>query len=193
MFVTGRVPYHSICAGIRRTTRKSKGIALAQFESPADAVAAHAALDRSVFLGRLLHILPGQRPPPPPEAAVRLQRLAGFASCSSAVHAQAAFGCECGPILVPMLFRQHNFTGCCGALGRVAAGRGSRRRESRRGAGTRATGRPGTACSCGRTRWRRPSPRTTASPRRAAALEQPAHPSLLLRRCRTGCQMYSSF
>ncbi len=60
----------STCAGIRRTTRKSKGIALAQFESPADAVAAHAALDRSVFLGRLLHILPGQRPPPPPEAAV---------------------------------------------------------------------------------------------------------------------------
>ncbi len=54
----------------RRTTRKSKGIALAQFESAADAVAAQAALDRSVFQGRLLHILPGQRPPPAPAAAV---------------------------------------------------------------------------------------------------------------------------
>ena len=59
----------------RRTTRKSKGIALAQFESAADAVAAHAALDRSVFQGRLLHILPGQRPPPAPTAEV---------TCSSA-------------------------------------------------------------------------------------------------------------
>ena len=55
-----------------RTSRKSKGIALAQFELPADAVAAHAALDRSVFKGRLLHILPGQRPPPPPESAASL-------------------------------------------------------------------------------------------------------------------------
>lgn len=32
-----------------------------------DAVAAHAALDRAIFQGRLLHILPGQRPPPAAE------------------------------------------------------------------------------------------------------------------------------
>lgn len=33
------------------------------------AVQAHAELDGSIFMGRLLHILPGKRPPPPPAAA----------------------------------------------------------------------------------------------------------------------------
>ena len=55
---------HCVC----RTTKKSKGIALAQFAEPANAVAAHAGLDRAIFQGRLLHILPGQRPPPAPDA-----------------------------------------------------------------------------------------------------------------------------
>ena len=52
---------------MRRTTKKSKGIAFVQFVEAGDAVAAHAAMDRSTFQGRLLHILPGQRPPPPAE------------------------------------------------------------------------------------------------------------------------------
>ena len=154
--------------GTCRTTRKSKGIALAQFESPADAVAAHAALDRSVFQGRLLHILPGQRPPPPPEAAVRprLERLT--ANCF---------------VVTPRLTGSHIKSGYPRARadstdavssGRAAGGKGLKQRERRRGAGTRATGRPGTACSCGRTRWRKPLPRTTASPRRAPEPGLPA-------------------
>jgi multiple RNA-binding domain-containing protein 1 len=43
-------------------TGKSKGFALVTFASSADAVAAHAALDASIFQGRLIHILPGNRP-----------------------------------------------------------------------------------------------------------------------------------
>lgn len=49
-----------------KTTKRSKGIALAQFAEPSDAVDAHAALDGTVFQGRLLHVLPGHRPPPKP-------------------------------------------------------------------------------------------------------------------------------
>lgn len=49
-----------------RATKRSKGIALAQFAEPSDAVDAHAALDGTVFQGRLLHVLPGHRPPPKP-------------------------------------------------------------------------------------------------------------------------------
>ena len=49
-----------------RATKRSKGIALAQFAEPSDAVDAHAALDGTVFQGRLLHVLPGHRPPPGP-------------------------------------------------------------------------------------------------------------------------------
>lgn len=48
-------------------TRKSKGFALASFANSQSAVDAHASLDGSIFMGRLLHILPGERPPPPPE------------------------------------------------------------------------------------------------------------------------------
>lgn len=46
-----------------RATRRSKGFALVQFARPGDAVAAHAALDGSIFMGRLMHVLPGQRAP----------------------------------------------------------------------------------------------------------------------------------
>lgn len=38
-----------------------------QFAEAADAVAAYASLDATVFQGRLLHILPGNRPPPSKE------------------------------------------------------------------------------------------------------------------------------
>lgn len=50
-------------------TKKSKGFALIQFAAPEDAVQAHSELDGSIFMGRLIHILPSKRPPPPPEAA----------------------------------------------------------------------------------------------------------------------------
>lgn len=50
---------------VDRVTHKSKGIALVQFTNAVDAVAAHAALDAKVFQGRLLHVLPGHRPPQP--------------------------------------------------------------------------------------------------------------------------------
>ena len=40
-----------------RVTRKSKGIALVQFMEASDAKAAYAALDGSIFQGRLIHIL----------------------------------------------------------------------------------------------------------------------------------------
>ena len=46
-----------------RETGKSKGIALVQFVNADEAVAAHAAEDAKPFQGRLLHILPGHRPP----------------------------------------------------------------------------------------------------------------------------------
>jgi multiple RNA-binding domain-containing protein 1 len=46
-------------------TKKSKGFALATFTDPSDALSAFQSLDASIFMGRLLHILPGQRPPPP--------------------------------------------------------------------------------------------------------------------------------
>ena len=58
---------------LRRLTRKSRGIALVQYADPGSAVAAHAALDGSIFQGRLLHILPARRPPTPPALPVRPQ------------------------------------------------------------------------------------------------------------------------
>lgn len=58
------------CLPFCRTTKRSKGIALVQFVEAGDAVAAHAALDRAIFQGRLLHILPAQRPPPAAEPKV---------------------------------------------------------------------------------------------------------------------------
>ncbi|GAB4818001.1 hypothetical protein N2152v2_005047 [Parachlorella kessleri] len=52
-----------------KVTKKSKGFALVQFAVSEDATRAHAELDGSIFMGRLLHILPGKRPPQPPAAA----------------------------------------------------------------------------------------------------------------------------
>jgi len=46
-----------------KATRRSKGYALVQFNNPSDAVAAFEALDRSIFMGRLLHVLPGIKAP----------------------------------------------------------------------------------------------------------------------------------
>ncbi len=54
-----------------RASRKSKGIALVQFAEAADALAAKGALDGSIFQGRLLHVLPAHRAPPPRAAQVR--------------------------------------------------------------------------------------------------------------------------
>ena len=45
-----------------KSTGKSKGFALVTFAKPAEAVAAYQALDGSIFQGRLLHILAGNRP-----------------------------------------------------------------------------------------------------------------------------------
>jgi multiple RNA-binding domain-containing protein 1 len=45
-----------------RATGKSKGFAVVSFAAPADAVAAYQALDASIFQGRLIHVLPGNRP-----------------------------------------------------------------------------------------------------------------------------------
>ncbi len=46
-----------------KATRRSKGYALIQFSNPPDAIAAFDALDRSIFMGRLLHVLPGMKAP----------------------------------------------------------------------------------------------------------------------------------
>ena len=51
-----------------RTTKKSKGIALIQFAEANGALAAKEALDGAIFQGRLLHVLPAHRPPPPKQA-----------------------------------------------------------------------------------------------------------------------------
>ena len=46
-----------------KATRQSKGYALIQFERDEDAVAAFTDMDGSIFMGRLLHILPGHKAP----------------------------------------------------------------------------------------------------------------------------------
>lgn len=43
-----------------KVTRKSKGYALVTFEKPEDAIRAFEELDGAIFMGRLLHILPGK-------------------------------------------------------------------------------------------------------------------------------------
>eukprot|EP00889_Picochlorum_renovo_P007719 jgi/Picre1/34749/NNA_002215.t1 len=48
---------------IDKATRKSKGYALITFVEPEPAVKAFEALDGSIFMGRLLHILPGKSAP----------------------------------------------------------------------------------------------------------------------------------
>lgn len=51
-----------------RQTKKSRGIAYLQFTQAADAEAAMAAMDGSIFQGRLLHVLPARKAPTPVEA-----------------------------------------------------------------------------------------------------------------------------
>lgn len=63
----GRTICSRLCYACR-TTKKSKGIALIQFAEPAGALAAKEALDGAIFQGRLLHVLPAHRPPPPKQA-----------------------------------------------------------------------------------------------------------------------------
>ncbi|KAK9806736.1 hypothetical protein WJX72_000950 [[Myrmecia] bisecta] len=50
-----------------KATRKSRGIAYVQYMEPADASAAHAALDGSIFQGRLVHIIPARKQPAAPD------------------------------------------------------------------------------------------------------------------------------
>ena len=59
-----------------RTTKKSKGIALIQFAEADGALAAKEALDGAIFQGRLLHVLPAHRPPPPKQAPEQASALA---------------------------------------------------------------------------------------------------------------------
>jgi multiple RNA-binding domain-containing protein 1 len=54
---------------VDKGTRRSKGFAMVQFAAAEDAVAAFTALDGSIFMGRLLHVLPGKRAPEPAPAA----------------------------------------------------------------------------------------------------------------------------
>ena len=46
-----------------KATRRSKGYALIKFADSESALAAYSEMDGSIFMGRLLHILPGKRPP----------------------------------------------------------------------------------------------------------------------------------
>ncbi|CAM6084747.1 unnamed protein product [Calypogeia fissa] len=50
-----------------KETKHSKGFAYILFMLPEDAVRSMERLDKSIFQGRLLHILPAKRPPPAPE------------------------------------------------------------------------------------------------------------------------------
>ena len=68
-----------------RTTKKSKGIALIQFADAEGALAAKEALDGAIFQGRLLHVLPARRPPPPKQAPEQ--------ASAAALPAQPAPGC----------------------------------------------------------------------------------------------------
>ena len=61
-----------------RATRKSKGIALVQFMDPKDAEAAFAALDGSIFQGRLLHVLPAKPPPASAQTTVTVRPCTHF-------------------------------------------------------------------------------------------------------------------
>ncbi|GAQ82968.1 hypothetical protein KFL_001300320, partial [Klebsormidium nitens] len=53
---------------VDKETKKSKGFAYVLYMLPEDAVAAMESLDRSIFQGRLLHILPARRPPSLPDS-----------------------------------------------------------------------------------------------------------------------------
>jgi multiple RNA-binding domain-containing protein 1 len=50
-----------------KTTKRSKGLAYILYMFPEAAVRAMEELDKSIFQGRLLHILPAKRPPAAPE------------------------------------------------------------------------------------------------------------------------------
>ncbi|XP_024381120.1 uncharacterized protein [Physcomitrium patens] len=50
-----------------KTTKRSKAMAFVLYMIPECAVRAMEQLDKSIFQGRLIHILPARRPPPPPE------------------------------------------------------------------------------------------------------------------------------
>lgn len=53
-------PLSEVHVAVDSRTGKSKGFAYIQFENPKDAIKAYIALDKQIFQGRLLHILPGQ-------------------------------------------------------------------------------------------------------------------------------------
>ncbi|KAG0563042.1 hypothetical protein KC19_9G192500 [Ceratodon purpureus] len=52
---------------VDKTTKRSKALAFILYMIPECAVRAMEQLDKSIFQGRLIHILPAKRPPPPPE------------------------------------------------------------------------------------------------------------------------------
>ena len=53
--------------GLCRATKKSRGIGYVQFVKAEDAGTAMAAMDGSIFQGRLLHVLPARKAPAPVE------------------------------------------------------------------------------------------------------------------------------
>ena len=55
--------YLDVC----RASKKSRGIGYVQFGKAEDASAAMAAMDGSIFQGRLLHVLPARKAPAPVE------------------------------------------------------------------------------------------------------------------------------
>jgi multiple RNA-binding domain-containing protein 1 len=63
-----------------KATRKSKGYALIQFSDPNDAVKAFSELDGSIFMGRLLHILPGKAAPQQVNGLAEMEDGAGTSS-----------------------------------------------------------------------------------------------------------------
>ena len=58
-----------------RQTKKSRGIGYVQFTQAGDAAAAMAAMDGSIFQGRLLHVLPARKAPTPLEVPSQVRAL----------------------------------------------------------------------------------------------------------------------
>lgn len=54
-------PLQEVHIAVDTRTGKSKGFVYVQFENSSDAVQAYEALDKQIFQGRLLHILPGEK------------------------------------------------------------------------------------------------------------------------------------
>jgi multiple RNA-binding domain-containing protein 1 len=65
-------------------TKRSKCFAHVSFAFAPHAVAAMAALDGTIFQGRLLHILPGKAPPRPPNALENMTDDVAVSACSRA-------------------------------------------------------------------------------------------------------------